>query len=76
MNWEEYLIFPDSPKVSIEAKLLILGMLSAPEHRLTIAQIKTHPFFSGFNWSNVKDQRPPFIPTLNHEIDTRNFDTF
>ena len=53
MNWEEYLIFPESPKVSIEAKLLILGMLSSPEHRLTISQIKDHPFCRDINWGKV-----------------------
>ena len=76
MNWEEYLIFPESPKVSLEAKLLILGMLSSPENRLTIPEIKCHPFFAGFNWNNVQNQTPPFIPTLKHELDTGNFDSF
>ena len=51
-------------------------MLSAPENRLTISQIKAHPFFLGFNWNNVKEMTPPFVPTLKHEIDTRNFDSF
>lgn len=50
MNWEEYLVFPDTPKVSLEAKLLILGMLSSYESRLSISQIKSHPFFDDFNW--------------------------
>lgn len=76
MNWEDYLVFPETPKVSIEAKLLILGMLSASENRLSIAQIKIHPFFQNFDWEAVRDMKPPFIPTLCHELDTRNFDTF
>ena len=76
MNWEEYLIFPESPKVSLEAKLLILGMLSSSDHRLTIPQIKAHPFFTGFNWSKVRDITPPFIPYMQHDLDTANFDSF
>ena len=76
MNWEEYLVFPESPKVSVEAKLLILGLLSDPDHRLSIPQIKNHPFFGNFDWSKVREENPPFIPTLNHEVDTSNFDTF
>lgn len=51
-------------------------MLSASNNRLSISQIKSHPFFDNFQWENVRKMKPPFIPTLNHELDTCNFDTF
>ena len=49
-------------------------MLSSPDHRLTIPQIKSHSFFAGFDWVGVKNSVPPFVPPLNHELDTGNFD--
>lgn len=76
INWEDNLSFPDSPKISLEAKLLILGMLSPREHRLTIPQIKLHPFFANFPWDRLADMPAPFRPDLKHELDTKNFDTF
>lgn len=51
-------------------------MLSSPDHRLTISQIKCHQFFAGFDWGGIKQSTPPFVPKLNHELDTRNFDSF
>lgn len=51
-------------------------MLSPREHRLTIAQIKTHPFFNNFKWDKITEANPPFKPDLNHDLDTKNFDTF
>jgi hypothetical protein len=62
--------------VSLEAKLLILGMLSPREHRLTIPQIKINPFFSNFQWDRLADSPAPFKPDIAHELDTKNFDTF
>jgi hypothetical protein len=62
--------------VSLEAKLLILGMLSPKEHRLTISQIKTHPFFTNFKWEGITEAQSPFKPDLKHGLDIQYFDTF
>ena len=45
INWVEYLVFPDDISVSIEAKLLILSLINERSKRLSIAEIKKHPFF-------------------------------
>lgn len=76
INYEDYLLFPQTPKVSLQAKLLILGMLSPKQRRLSIAQIKAQPFFAGFDWDKVTEMQPPFIPRIEHQLDTTNFDSF
>ena len=39
-------------------------------------EIKRHPFFAGFNWDEVRLTEPPWVPKLNSEYDTVNFDNF
>ena len=51
-------------------------MINDKEKRLTISQIKAHPFFNGVNWKNLRKMKPPFIPKLSNEVDVRNFDAF
>ena len=54
VNWLQYLEFPEDVKVSTEAKMLILGMMNNKEQRLTVKQIKIHPFFRNFDWKTVR----------------------
>lgn len=51
-------------------------MLSPKEHRLTVPQIKLHPFFANFHWDRIAETAAPFKPDFKHELDTKNFDTF
>ncbi|KAH9312935.1 hypothetical protein KI387_027970, partial [Taxus chinensis] len=70
MNIRERLpSFPESPKVTDEAKDLISKLLvKNPSKRLGFergaSEIKEHPFFDGVNWT-VKGQ-PPLIPGPYH----------
>ncbi|MCQ2821145.1 MAG: protein kinase [archaeon] len=73
---DKYLVFPPEVPISNEAKSLIKGLLSEPEQRLTIEQVKNHPFFKGLNWNKVTEMTPPFIPKLKNDWDTSNFDNF
>uniref|UniRef100_K3WJV3 non-specific serine/threonine protein kinase n=1 Tax=Globisporangium ultimum (strain ATCC 200006 / CBS 805.95 / DAOM BR144) TaxID=431595 RepID=K3WJV3_GLOUD len=40
-----------------------------------ISALKSHPFFKGIDWNEIEKMhvRPPMIPTVHHEADTRNF---
>jgi len=49
---------------------LLTGFLCDPKERLgrEIDKIKSHPFFSGVNWSNLLSMPPPFIPQTPSEM--------
>lgn len=50
-------------------------LICAPENRLgkDIQEIKSHPWFKGFDWDNIREMEPPFIPQLEDELDTSYF---
>lgn len=75
-NWIDYLEFPPDKQISTAAKMLILGLVNDSQRRLTISQIKTHPFFEGIDWEDIRKMKPPFIPDIKDEIDATNFDDF
>ena len=67
-NFKKYLIVHDKVDdkiISKEAQKLIYDFLEYKDKRLGlngIDEIKKHPFFKNFNWDNVRNTKPPFIP--------------
>ena len=66
-NFKKYLKIPKhiENNISIEAKKLIFDFLEDKEKRLGnggIEEIKKHPFFKGFDWDNIRNVKPPFVP--------------
>lgn len=56
---------------------LIRGLLCDPENRLCqngVEDLQRHPFFEGIDWRNIRDTRPPFVPELEDDFDTRYFE--
>lgn len=45
------------------------------DKRLTVNQIKTHPFFFGADWNALRHIEPPFVPHLQSTVDTSYFPT-
>ena len=79
MNWEHYLNIPSHIRISQEAENLIFKLISNHKNRLGkngAQEIKSHPFFYGFNWDNILNIKPPFIPFLKSEDDTSYFENF
>ena len=76
LKWKENFSIPDDAGISNEAKNLILSLVTTPEKRLKIDEIKKHPFFKNLNWENIRNVKAPFIPKLENEFDTKYFDTF
>ena len=80
INHEKYLQIPDDIKLSKEALDLINKMMSDPNKRLGkngSEEIKSHPFFKGIDWDNIKNtMKPPFIPEIENDYDTKYFETF
>lgn len=78
MNWRESLQFPEDVHLSPEAEDLILRLLTSADHRLGshgADDIKSHPFFRGVNWEEIRHVEAPFIPKLRSITDTRFFPT-
>ena len=40
-------------------------------------EIKSHPFFKGVDWDNIRNtMKPPFVPDIENDYDTKYFETF
>ena len=69
MNWQHTL-----PQIIAEAKCevaldpqaedLLTRLLTEPARRLTVADIKAHPFFKGVPWDNLRNTVAPIIPVI------------
>ncbi|KAL0285445.1 UNVERIFIED_CONTAM: Serine/threonine-protein kinase CBK1 [Sesamum calycinum] len=65
--------------LSLEAKDLIYKLLCNVEQRLgtrSANEIKAHPWFKGIEWNKLYQMKAAFIPEVNDELDTQNFEKF
>jgi len=79
MNWQRTLVFPKEVIISEEAESLIRQLCCDPSERLGkngIDEIKSHRFFQGVDWVNIRSQKAPIDPQVASIDDTRNFDNF
>lgn len=79
IKWEKYFNIPLDAKLSTNATSLIKAMVAPAEKRLGLngaEEIKKHPFFKNFDWKAVKNLKPPFIPEIKNDWDTKYFDKF
>ncbi|KAE9455474.1 hypothetical protein C3L33_12620, partial [Rhododendron williamsianum] len=79
VNWRTHLKFPEEAKLSPEAKDLISKLLCNVDQRLGTKgayEIKAHSWFKGIEWEKLYQMKAAFIPEVNDELDTQNFEKF
>ena len=75
--WKRALVFPQTdPPVSPAAIDLMKHLLCEPEDRYDFEEIKSHPFFEGFDFEDPTENMPPLVPIIRSPTDTSNFDEF
>jgi len=77
LNWRANLDqVLDEVQVSHAAVSLIRRFLCEPEKRIGakgLDELKSHPFFKGFDWDNIRSKQGPIIPQIEDPLDTQNF---
>lgn len=66
-------------QISPAARDLIQRLMCDVEDRLGtrgIQEIKDHPFFDGIQWDRLYQCVSPYVPRVDHELDTQNFEHF
>ncbi|CAI0463956.1 unnamed protein product [Linum tenue] len=79
VNWKTHLKFPEEARLSPDAKDLICRLLCNVELRLGTKgahEIKAHTWFKGVEWEKLYQMKAAFIPEVNDELDTQNFEKF
>lgn len=79
VNWRNHLKFPEEAKLSAEAEDLIRKLLCNVEQRLGTKgahEIKAHPWFKDVQWDKLYQMEAAFLPEVNSELDTQNFEKF
>ncbi|TEB35718.1 kinase-like protein [Coprinellus micaceus] len=75
MQWQQCLFFPDDVHLSPEAQDFVTRLITWADERMTVEEIKRHPFFYGVDWATIREIESPFVPRLNSITDTSYFPT-
>lgn len=75
VHWPHYLMFPEDVYISQESEDLIRRLITSVDCRLSVDQIKNHPFFYGVDWGKIRRINAPFVPRLISMTDTSYFPT-
>uniref|UniRef100_A0A6B2L2Q8 non-specific serine/threonine protein kinase n=1 Tax=Arcella intermedia TaxID=1963864 RepID=A0A6B2L2Q8_9EUKA len=77
LEFKQSLDFPNEPHITDEAYDLIKNcLLVEQEERVSYDELASHPWFTGTNFKTIRQQKAPWVPELDSEVDTSNFDDF
>ncbi|KAK7163861.1 hypothetical protein R3I94_002543 [Phoxinus phoxinus] len=74
INFQRFLKYPEEPKASAQLVDLLQSVFCGPRERLGYEGLRSHPFFSSVDWTNLRHALPPFVPSLRSDDDTSNFE--
>ncbi|RKP02442.1 hypothetical protein CXG81DRAFT_10753 [Caulochytrium protostelioides] len=75
IHWPQCLSLPQEILLSPEAIDLLRRLLTHAPYRMGAAEARTHPFFRGVPWDELRQIRAPFVPQLKSITDTSYFST-
>lgn len=79
LNWKRTFKIPPEAEISPEAQDLILKLITDRNSRLGrngANEIKSHSFFTGIDWDNLRTQPSCWVPDIESDVDPKHFDTF
>lgn len=79
VQWRSHLVFPPEAHLTFEARDLIQRLMCDVDQRLgtrSVDDIKSHAYFRGIDWDRLYELPAPYIPELQGELDTSNFEQF
>jgi serine/threonine kinase 38 len=79
LHWRKTLNIPPDANLTPAATDILKRLLCDSENRLGangVDEIKSHPFFEGLDWENIRASKAPYIPELTSDEDCRRFDKF
>jgi serine/threonine kinase 38 len=77
LEFQTSLEFPEEPQISPEARHLIQKCLLVEQlDRKGYDDIVKHPWFKRMDFEAVRQQKAPWVPEINNDEDTTNFDDF
>lgn len=54
---------------------MVISLITSPDRRLGVEQMRIHPFFYGVDWDTIRHIDAPFVPHLRSITDTSYFPT-
>ena len=54
---------------------IFFSLITSPDQRMNVDQIRAHPFFYGVDWNAIRQIDAPFVPHLRSITDTSYFPT-
>jgi len=74
VNYQKTLRIPKEANLSKSCKDVIFRLICAPKKRLSFHQLKRHSWFKRVPWHNLQAMKPPWIPRIDRDDDTRYFE--
>jgi len=74
VNYQKTLRIPKEANLSKSCKDVIFRLICAPKKRLSYHQLKRHGWFKRVPWHNLAAMKPPWIPRIDRDDDTRYFE--